>query len=130
MIRILAYISFAFFWIIMTAVLMGIMMRLDDEWEEYEVMLFLLCLCFWPVAIIVGIAYGILKLISLFPTKIALFIAGFLAGIEEQKDDKESEWINSIYSPGKYMCAKCGYAMSKRVKYCPDCGRKMKNESD
>lgn len=129
MIRILAYISFAFFWIIMTAVFMGFVMQCDD-WEGYEPMLFLLCLFFWPVAIIVGIAYGILKLVSFFPTKIASFIAGFLTAIEEQKDDKESEWINNISSSDKYMCAKCGYTTSKRGNYCTNCGRKMKNESD
>lgn len=132
MIRILAYVSFAFFWIIMTTVFMGIVMALDDDWEEYEVMLFLLCLVFWPVAIIVGIAYGILKLVTFFPTKIASFIAGFLTAIEEQKDDKESEWINNISSSsfGIYMCAKCGYTTSKRGKYCTNCGRKMKNGND
>ncbi len=119
-------------YLIGTTIFMGFQLWYDkDDVESYGAALyFLMSLVTWPVMLIVVIAWGALTVLSKFPLKVASFIAGFLTAISEGKENKKGEWIESITTPGKYSCSKCGYATTERGNYCHNCGREMKNESN
>lgn len=38
------------------------------------------------------------------------------------------QWIDTREKCGSYICSKCEYQSVAKYKYCPDCGKKMKQE--
>jgi len=58
-----------------------------------------------------------------------------IESIETVKDvpseENTAEWIDrEIYDADRWKCSKCGKTEQYREKYCPNCGCKMKGESD
>ena len=73
-------------WVICAGITCGCMMHfIPDEWGDTPVFCMWMCLMVWPMLLLMGIGYIVLKQLS----KVGSFFAGFLDKALERKEEED-----------------------------------------